>query len=122
MNRISIVLLGLITLSGCVSNMGTKQDADPQLETEMKPKSRVIELQVKQAPQENMKKAAESGNKLTQTLNKDGDLVSVTSMNTQATGEMTTIEDVRKELFEGDNIVTNDKTDRGLSTLTSNSE
>ena len=83
--------------------------------------TRVKETKQK-AIEENMKKAAESGNKLTQTLNKDGDLVSVTSMNTQDTGEMTTIEDVRKELFEGDNIVTNDKTDRGLSTLTSNSE
>jgi hypothetical protein len=69
------------------------------------------------AMEDNKKKALESGNKLTQTLNKDGDLVSVANTNTQDTGEPTTIEDVRKELFEGDNIVTSDKTDRGLSKL-----
>jgi ElaB/YqjD/DUF883 family membrane-anchored ribosome-binding protein len=79
--------------------------------------TRVKETKQK-AIEENKKKAAESGNKLTQTLNKDGDLVSVTSMNTQDNGEVTTIEDVRKELFEGDNIVTTDKGDHGLSTLT----
>lgn len=79
--------------------------------------ARVKETKQK-AIEENKKKAAESGNKLTQTLNKDGDLVSVTSMNTQDNGEVTTIEDVRKELFEGDNIVTTDKGDHGLSTLT----
>lgn len=81
--------------------------------------ARVKETKQK-AIEENKKKAAESGNKLTQTLNKDGDLVSVTSMNTQDNGEVTTIEDVRKELFEGDNIVTTDKGDHGLSTLTEN--
>lgn len=81
--------------------------------------ARVKETKQK-AIEENKKKAAESGNKLTQTLNKDGDLVSVTSMNTQDNGEVTTIEDVRKELFEGDNIVTTDKGDHGLSRLTEN--
>ena len=69
------------------------------------------------AMEDNKKKALESGNKLTQTLNKDGDLVSVANTNTQDTGELTTIEDVRKELFEGENIVTDDKSDKGLSKL-----
>ena len=79
--------------------------------------ARVKETKVK-AMEENKQKALESGNKLTQTINKEGNLVSVANMNTQDGGESTTIEDVRKELFEGDNIVTNDKTDHGLSKLT----
>ena len=78
--------------------------------------SRVKESKEK-AMEDNKKKALESGNKLTQTLNKDGDLVSVANTNTQDTGELTTIEDVRKELFEGENIVTDDKSDKGLSKL-----
>ena len=71
------------------------------------------------AMEENKKKALESGNKLTQTINENGDLVSVANMNTQeaAMGETVTLEDVKSELFEGDNIVTTDKTDKGLSAL-----
>lgn len=72
------------------------------------------------AIEENQKKALESGNKLTQTLNKDGDLVSVANSNTQDTGAETTIEDVRKELFEGDNIIMDKNGDHGLSLLTKN--
>jgi hypothetical protein len=81
--------------------------------------TRVKETKQK-AIEENKKKAAESGNKLTQTINKDGDLVSVANMNTQEAnmGENVTIEDIKSELFEGENIVTNDKTDKGLSKLT----
>ena len=78
--------------------------------------ARVKETKEK-AMEENKQKALESGNKLTQTINKEGNLISVANMNTQDGGETTTIEDVRKELFEGDNIVTNDKTDHGLSNL-----
>jgi hypothetical protein len=71
------------------------------------------------AIEENKKKALESGNKLTQTINENGDLVSVANMNTQeaSLSENATLEDVKTELFEGDNIVTSDKTDHGLSTL-----
>ena len=71
------------------------------------------------AIEENKKKALESGNKLTQTINENGDLVSVANMNTQeaSMSENATLEDVKTELFEGDNIVTSDKTDHGLSTL-----
>jgi len=71
---------------------------------------------------DNKKKAEESGNKLTQTINKDGELVSVANMNTQegVMGENATLEDVRKELFEGENIVTDQNTDKGLSQLTEN--
>ena len=74
------------------------------------------------AIEDNKKKAEMSGNKLTQTITKDGDLVSVANMNTQedAMGENATLEDVRRELFEGENIVTDQNTDKGLSQLTEN--
>lgn len=80
--------------------------------------ARVKEAKEK-AIEENKKKALESGNKLTQTINENGDLVSVANMNTQeaAMGENATLEDVKNELFEGENIVTNTNTDHGLSTL-----
>jgi len=59
------------------------------------------------AIQENMKKAEESNNKLTQTINEKGELVSIQNMNTQEKnlGVNATLEDIRKELFEGDDIV-----------------
>jgi hypothetical protein len=76
------------------------------------------------AIEDNKKKALESGNKLTQTLNKDGNLVSVKDMNTQEiqllsqTSSNVTSADIRRELFEGDNVVTSLDTDHGLSELT----
>lgn len=82
--------------------------------------NRVKETKEK-AIEENKKKALESGNKLTQTINDNGDLVSVANMNTQesAMGENATLEDVKNELFEGDNIVTSKNTDHGLSAVSS---
>ena len=76
------------------------------------------------AIEENKKKAIESGNKLTQILNKDGNLVSVKDMNTQEmqllsqSSSNVTSADIRRELFEGDNVVTSLDTDHGLSELT----
>lgn len=80
--------------------------------------ARVKEAKEK-AMEENKKKALESGNKLTQTINENGDLVSVTNMNTQETsmGQNASLEDIKAELFEGDNIITTDKTVHGLSGL-----
>jgi hypothetical protein len=82
--------------------------------------TRVKETKLK-AMEDNKKKAEESGNKLTQTVNKEGNLVSVANMNTQEgnMGENATLEDVKNELFEGENIVTSDNTDHGLSQLNS---
>jgi hypothetical protein len=82
--------------------------------------ARVKETKEK-AIEENKKKALESGNKLTQTINENGDLISVANMNTQesAMGENVTLEDVKNELFEGDNIVTSTTTDHGLSAVSS---
>ena len=78
----------------------------------------------RQAIEDNVKKAKESGNKLTQTLNKDGELVNVANMITQennilsGNGEEVSSDKVKEELFEGDNILTASEmknSDRGLS-------
>ena len=76
------------------------------------------------AMEDNRKKAIESGNVLTQTINADGNLVSVANMNTTeknlleiASSENATVLDVRKALFEGENIVTNRNNDHGMSKI-----
>ena len=72
------------------------------------------------AIEDNKKKAEESGNKLSQTINEEGNLVSISNTNTQieSIGEDATVEDVKAELFEGDNIVTSKGGDHGLSQIT----
>jgi len=74
------------------------------------------------AIQENVQNAERSGNVLTQTIDDKGNLVGINNLNTQ---EMKLVEnenisaaDIRKELFEGDNIVVG-KTDHGRSELVS---
>ena len=54
-----------------------------------------------------MKKAEETQNKLTHTINDKGELVSIQNMNTQEKnlGVNASLEEIRKELFEGDDIV-----------------
>ena len=85
--------------------------------------NRVKEAKVK-AMEDNKKKAEETGAKLTQTINAEGDLVSVANMNTQesAMGENATLDDVKKELFEGENIVTDKNTDHGLTQIEGGSD
>ena len=63
-----------------------------------------------------------SGNVLTQTINEEGNLVSINNTNVLENNlvENVTIEDVRRELFEGDDIVTDANNDHGLSELTMN--
>lgn len=70
------------------------------------------------AIEDNIKKAEESGNKLTQTITKDGELVNVnaTSSDFSGSNEEISVADIRKELFEGDNVVIGDS-DHGLSNL-----
>ena len=57
---------------------------------------------------ENIKIAKSSGNKLSQTIKEDGTLVSVENMNTTegvlSENEIISSADIRKELFQGDNI------------------
>ena len=69
------------------------------------------------AMEDNKKKALASGNVLTQTINADGNLVSIANMNTTEKNllESATVSDLRKELFEGENIVTGKDSDHGMS-------
>ena len=68
---------------------------------------------------DNIKKSLESGNVLTQTINKDGSLVFVKDMNTTEFGlnENCSLSEIRKQLFEGDNVVIDKNSDHGLSRL-----
>lgn len=71
---------------------------------------RVKESKMK-AIEENIKKAEESENVLTQSINENGELVSVNNVNSQekVLGVNATVDDIRAELFEGENIVTENK-------------
>jgi len=59
------------------------------------------------AMEENKKKALESGNVLTQTMNKQGELVSVKNLIDNNEDSNITIEEVKEQLFEGKNVVRN---------------
>jgi hypothetical protein len=67
------------------------------------------------AMEENKRNAEKSGNKLTQMLTKDGDLVNVALVN--ESDLYSTQADVQKELFEGENIVTSKGSDHGISEI-----
>jgi hypothetical protein len=85
-----------------------------------------FEQRVKESKQkaisENVKNAEKSGNTLTQTIDKDGNLIGVNNVNSQefALKEQENISsaDICNELFEGENIVVG-KTDNGQSQLLS---
>ena len=99
--------------------MSSKKDNEDQAKQEFD--KRVRETKEK-AIEENKKKALETGNRLTQTIDKEGNLVGINNMNTQenlleSSNEPVTNEDIRKELFEGDNILTDDKNDKGLGAI-----
>jgi len=80
---------------------------------------RVLETKRK-AIEENIKKAKESGNKLTQNINKEGNLVGInnTIEETLSQKDNVTSADIRKELFEGDvverNSAVQNAIDRGI--------
>ena len=98
--------------------MHEKDKNEKQAKTEFD--TRVRETKEK-AIADNMKKAIESGNVLTQTINADGQLVSVKDMNTSelTLNENSSLSDIRKELFEGENVVIDFKnSDHGLSEVT----
>jgi hypothetical protein len=71
------------------------------------------------AMEDNKKKAIASGNVLSQTINAEGNLISVANMNTTEKNllDSASISDIRKELFEGDNIVIDKNTDHGISRI-----
>ena len=68
----------------------------------------------KNAIEENVKLAKETGNKLTQNITEEGELVGVANTSNTIeksfTGDNEEVSsaDIRKELFEGDNIITSD--------------
>lgn len=74
----------------------------------------------RKAIEENIKLAQQSGNKLTQNINKDGQLVGVnnTIENVLNSSEEVSSDDIKKQLFEGNNIERNgavkDAIERGL--------
>jgi hypothetical protein len=95
--------------------MHEKKNADEQAKVEFE--NRVKESKLN-AIQKNLDLAAETNNRLTQTVNEKGELVSVQNMNTQEKnlGVNATLDEIKKELFEGDNIVTGES-DHGLKTI-----
>jgi hypothetical protein len=71
---------------------------------------------------ENMKNAEKSGNTLTQTIDENGNLVGINNINSQENSlkdnDIISAADIRKELFEGENIIIGE-TDHGQSLLKS---
>ena len=108
--------------------MHEKRNNDTYAKTEFDKRLRETK---EQAMEDNKKKALESGNLLTQTINADGQLVSVKDMNTTeanlvrsssldtSNGAPTTLSDIRRELFEGDNVVIDKSSDHGLGEIDS---
>ena len=73
---------------------------------------RVLETKRK-AFEENIKLAKENKNKLTQNIDKEGNLYGVNNtIENSLTGENITSADIKKELFEGDNIITSKNKDQ----------
>jgi len=74
------------------------------------------------AIEDNKQKAMESGNVLTQTIDEQGNLVGVRDANTVdgRLGESVSVADVRKELFESENVVVDGNNDRGLGQVLEN--
>ena len=81
------------------------------------------------------KNAEKSGNKLTQTINSSGELVSVKNLAdddesdensdndvNEDCGDSITLDDIRKQMFETENVVIDKNTDHGLSRLTENQD
>lgn len=76
----------------------------------------------KKAIEENKKKAEESGNMLTQTINDEGELIGVNAINSVESNvdNDVAVADLRKELFEGDNIVIEKNSDHGIMEVINN--
>ena len=66
---------------------------------------RVLESK-KQAIEDNIRKAKETGNKLTQNIDENGNLVGVNNTIDASVGEGASSSDIRNELFDGNNVLT----------------
>jgi hypothetical protein len=104
--------------------MSDKKKNEEQAKTEFD--KRIKEAKQK-AIEENKVLAAKSGNKLTQTLNEQGELVGVSQTTgtdfavdpEPSDGSELNADDIRKQLFSVENVVLNpERSDRGLSSLT----
>lgn len=78
-----------------------------------------FEKRVKESKQkaieDNQRKALESGNVLTQTIDEQGNLVSVKDLDEDGNQKEISVADLRKELFDAENVVIDKNTDHGLS-------
>lgn len=76
----------------------------------------------RKAIEENIKNAKKSGNVLTQNIDKDGNLVSVSNIPTldNQIGKDATVAEIKNVLFESNDIVTNKNNDHGLSNIIEN--
>ena len=76
----------------------------------------------RKAIEDNIKSAEKTGSALTQTIDEEGNLISVSNMNTQESNlkenDVISTADIRSELFDGENIITG-QTDNGQSNLVS---
>ena len=77
------------------------------------------------AMKDNEEKAEKSGNVLTQTMNKDGNLVNIKNLNSDERSllqknEAVSADDVKNILFNSDNVVMEKDSDHGLSELSVN--
>jgi len=66
------------------------------------------------AIEDNKNLASKTGNKLTQNIDENGNLIGV---NLDGTNEDISVADIRKELFENENVIIDKDTDHGLSNL-----
>lgn len=76
------------------------------------------------AIEKNMKLAEEHSNKLTQSINEKGELVSIENANSieKTLGVNASIEDIKREMFEGENIVMEKNSDHGIGEVIQNSQ
>lgn len=72
-----------------------------------------------EAIERNMQLASENNNTLTQTINEKGELISVENANSQekTLGVNATLDEIKNELFQGDNIVMDKNSDHGMTKL-----
>ena len=100
--------------------MNEKQKNEKYAKTEFEKR---LKESRRQAIEDNIEKAKDSGNVLTQTLNDAGELVNVKDINTTentllSKNEVVTSDDIRKTLFDDENVVMDKNTDHGKSQLT----
>lgn len=82
------------------------------------------------AIQDNIEKAEKSGNKLTQTLNEQGNLVNIATEDGESSSfgipskedPMLSSDDIQKAIFEVDNVVMDKNTDHGLAAISKKEE